>query len=172
MDNDFFQRKVQARLAGFDHDKDGVITQADVDTVTERAMGAYGLAATSPQAKALKAAAGTFWRQVAANADGDRDGKINQDEFFLAAAGFQQAVQPWVRALVSAADTDDDGWLTDREYRSLLQALGADATTLDQAAQHTASDGSIAVANVQKTALELFADHKPYAPATWSFGTF
>lgn len=172
MDNDFFQRKVQARLAGFDHDKDGVITQADVDTVTDRALGAYGLAATSPQAKALKAAAGTFWRQVAAHADGDRDGKISQEEFFLAAAAFQQAAQPWVRALVSAADTDEDGWLTAQESRSILRALGADEATLDQAAQHTASDGSVAVANVQQTALGLFADHKPYAPATWSFGTF
>ncbi|MFE0155580.1 EF-hand domain-containing protein [Nonomuraea sp. NPDC059007] len=170
MDKEFFQRKVQSRLASFDHDKDGVITRADVDMVTGRALGAFGVAATSAQGKALSDAAGTFWSQVAADADGDRDGEIRQEEFFEAVACFQRAAQPWIRALVSAADRDGDGKLTAQEYRTVLQALGADKQALRQLDQRPAAP--IPVEAAQITALEFFADHKPYSPATWSFGKF
>ncbi|MFI6393191.1 hypothetical protein [Nonomuraea sp. NPDC050540] len=72
---------MQSRLASFDHDQDGVITRADLDLVTGRALAAFGLAATSQQGKALADAAAPWVAALIAAADRDEDGKLTAQEY-------------------------------------------------------------------------------------------
>ncbi|MFI6291381.1 EF-hand domain-containing protein [Nonomuraea sp. NPDC050790] len=169
MDSDFLRRKVHSRLASFDLDRDGVITRADVEVVTGRALRAFGLPASSRLGRALDGAAASFWSGVAADAGGDADGEIRQEEYARAAPGFQKAAEPWVRALVTAADRDEDGRLSPQEYRSVLQALGADEETLKRLYY---TQALVPVEQAQAVALRHFADAQPYRPATWAFGKF
>lgn len=181
MDKDFYARKMQARFNSFDFDRDGVITQADFDTMAGRMLKGFGVTSESVEGRALQDGATHFWQSLAEAADYDRDGRVTPEEFvrgatesmFGAREGFSRAAQPWASAVIAIADPDSDGRLTAADYGKMLKAIGAEDEAIKEITPYMAgNDGSVSADAVMETALDFYTSDKPYHPATWSFGRF
>ncbi|GAA2414079.1 EF-hand domain-containing protein [Nonomuraea africana] len=178
---EFYQRKMSGRFESFDHDGDGVVTQADFELMANRAVSALGLSKQAAQGKALLEGARQYWRNLAEAADSDGDGRITSEEFAGSITnskvgtpqGQAQAAQPWVDALVQAADSDGDGRLDSQECKRMLEVLGVEPAAVEGSAPYLAeADGSIKIDTVREAALKLYTADTPYNPANASFGKF
>lgn len=100
-----------------------------------------GLANDSPAVAALDDELGDTWKQLAAIADADHDGRVTRDEFRAAGEGITASMneaaeagtpwpfEDWVDRLFKVIDADGDGRITKEEYGDWLEALGLAADT-------------------------------------------
>lgn len=119
----------------------GYLTEASFTAHTGVLAAPRGLPADSTEAIALVDELHTWWRQIAAAADSDNDGRVSRDEWHafaqtltgmlrdIAEAGGDWPLEPWIRSVYGLIDANGDGRITKDEYTNWLTALGLAADT-------------------------------------------
>ncbi|MFF7142619.1 EF-hand domain-containing protein [Streptomyces nodosus] len=127
-----YERRIAARFATFDQDRNGYIDREDFSAATKAVLAEFGTAARSEQGQALYAGGEAFWQGMAGIADRDGDQRITREEFVGGAVKrlrdnpdrFAEIARPFLHAALAVADGDRDGAATVQETARVLKALG------------------------------------------------
>lgn len=138
MRSDIQKLKAYHLFRAFDVNGSGQIDQADVDALARRISESLQQAADSPLSVALQDRLREYFRALVASLDGNRDGRVSQEEFLQFSARLakgpqdpaEQSLQAVAEALFAMADHDGSGAISEREFVQLLRLYG----TLDSAA--------------------------------------
>jgi Ca2+-binding EF-hand superfamily protein len=151
MAEDVHARKMSARFDTFDRDRDGLISQRDLERMARAVLDEFGVSPDWGKGRALMRGAGAFWRGLADEVDDEfaDGGQLTRQQFVDAARralldhpeGFNRIVRPWTEASVAVADTDGDGQVTLDEWGRLLCALGANDAATQRRLEATDVDG-------------------------------
>ncbi|MEW2496271.1 EF-hand domain-containing protein [Streptomyces nodosus] len=127
-----YERRIAARFATFDQDRNGYIDREDFSAAAKAVLAEFGTAARSEQGQALYAGGEAFWQGMAGIADRDGDQRITREEFVGGAVKrlrdnpdrFAEIARPFLHAALAVADGDRDGAATVQETARVLKALG------------------------------------------------
>lgn len=158
MDNSEYERRIAARFATFDQDRNGYIDREDFSRAAKAVLAAFGTAARSAKGQALYSGAEAFWQGMAGIADRDGDQRITREEFVTGAVKrlrdnperFGEIARPFLHAALAVAGADSDGAVTVGDVTRLLAALDLpDHTAAEVAtALDTDGDGKVGEADI------------------------
>ena len=165
---------------GADVDGDGVITQQDVRTMSERYIAARGTAPDSPTARQLTELMDGFWTNVIAPMDQDGDGKVDLREMtegfrrtLTDAAQYPEQIEPVSNCFFDLVDLTGDGKIDQAEFQLMFDSV-AGVPGEDCAAAFAALDrdgtGALDRAEFHEALTEFFYGNDPDAPANHLFG--
>ncbi|MFP3991749.1 EF-hand domain-containing protein [Streptomyces sp. E11-3] len=164
MDSAEYERRIAARFATFDQDRNGYIARDDFGTATKALLAEFGTTPRSDKGQALYIGAEALWQGMAGIADVDGDQRVSRDEFITGAVKrlrdnperFAEIARPFLRAAIAVADEDGQGPTAEAAERA-LRALGVapEAAAMGAAAL---LDGNGRVAREDRV-LEVFAEY-------------
>lgn len=173
-------RKYAQWFKGADVDSDGFITRRDVRMMSERYIAARDTAPDSSTARLLTEGMDTFWTNVIAPMDQDRDGKVDLREM---TEGFKQVltdralypeqIEPVTNCFFDLVDLNADGKIDQAEFQLMFDSVAA-VPGEDCAAVFAALDrdgsGALGRAEFHQAVAEFFYGNDPDAPANHLFG--
>ncbi|MCX0241996.1 EF-hand domain-containing protein [Streptomyces drozdowiczii] len=110
----------------FDADGNGAIEADDFELMARRVTAAVPEAGAEKR-DAMVTAFRTFWKALAENADTNRDGKVDPEEFrtvVLDPQRFGPALAEFAGALTGVADPDGDGLVERETFMAVMAAIG------------------------------------------------
>lgn len=143
------QDRLERRFVLWDSDGDGRIQRSDWEAEARRILTAFGEREDSPRGGAVISSYLGMWDYLSSQA-GPGTSSLTLDQFKSIAhdhiidpgdAGFSSVLRPTIRAITDLCDTDGDGKISPREFRSWLKAVGADVSTADEAFERIDRDG-------------------------------
>jgi hypothetical protein len=138
------EERLQRRFELWDRDGDGRIDRGDWEHEARRILASFDESPTSDKGHALLEAYLGMWNYLAGHAQLGPNGSLDRQKFqdladrqILARgqSGFDEVVRPTITAILSLCDTDGDGKVSPKEFRSWIRAIGADQSTADTAFQ-------------------------------------
>ncbi|MHC0433665.1 EF-hand domain-containing protein [Streptomyces sp. O3] len=164
MDSAEYERRIAARFATFDQDRNGYIARDDFGTAARALLAEFGTTARSDKGQALYIGAEALWQGMAGIADVNGDQRVTRDEFITGAVKrlrdnperFAEIARPFLRAAIAVADEDGQGPTASAAERA-LRALGV---APDAAATAAAAllDGGGRIASEDRV-LSVFAEY-------------
>ncbi|MEU1300220.1 EF-hand domain-containing protein [Streptomyces shenzhenensis] len=125
--------RIQKRFDGWDVNGDGRIDRSDCDAESQRILHAFGEVPASPRGRALTDAYRGMWNFFADHAGIDQEnGRLTREQFNdicrqhvlkNGGAGFSKVVKPAIKAMIQLADVDDDGRISQAEFKTWLDAM-------------------------------------------------
>ncbi|MCR3748881.1 EF-hand domain-containing protein [Lentzea californiensis] len=179
--SEFLDRKLAGRFRTYDTDGDGFIEREDFVQAAARTGEAFGHRPESPARQRLADLCVQLWEHLAAAADTDSDGRIGEAEYKAAfAAGllatpasFDDGYRPFPDAIMTIADTEDDGKLNADEYArwtgSLMNLPEADAREAFRRIDRN-SEGLVTTDDVLEAVREYYLDDAPDSAGSWLLG--
>ncbi|MGH9160713.1 MAG: EF-hand domain-containing protein [Vicinamibacteraceae bacterium] len=176
----FLERKLARRFRTYDSDGDGFIEQEDFALATTRMADAFGCGGT-PVGQRLTEFALQLWRQLAAAADVDADGRISLAEYKGAFAkglletpeNFDKGYMPFLDAIMAIADTDGDGKLNPDEYvrwtGSLMRLPETDGREVFRKLDRD-GDGYVTTTELLNAIHEYYFNEDPHSSGSWLLG--
>ncbi|WP_156725030.1 EF-hand domain-containing protein [Streptomyces apocyni] len=131
MDSAEYERRIAARFANFDQDRNGYIAREDFGTAAKALLAEFGTPARSDKGQSLYIGAEALWQGMAGIADVDGDQRVSRDEFVTGAVKrlrdnperFAEIARPFLRGAIAVADEDGQGATAEAAERA-LRALG------------------------------------------------
>lgn len=155
-----------------DADGDGVISQQDYLSRTERVALATGRKADDPLVVTARASGERAW----ASMDADGDGRVTFEEYaaWAGAEAFESVCRGTLAALFDLADADEDGALDRSEFTALREALGNPAGNADAAFDALDSDGDGRVVRddyLESIRAHVIGEGSPMGDALYGYGS-
>ncbi|MFF9481776.1 EF-hand domain-containing protein [Streptomyces sp. NPDC014733] len=150
MTNDIQAERLQRRFELWDRDGDGRIDRSDWDEEAQRILRAFDTAPSSDRGEAVLTAYLGMWDYLAGHAGIDKDGSLGLDQFRelagrqvldRGAEGFNEVLRPTISSIVGLCDTDGDGQVDPKEFRSWIRAIGSPEETAETAFEAIDADG-------------------------------
>lgn len=144
------EQRLRRRFDLWDRDNNGRIERSDWEAETERLLHAFGESADSPKGRELTSAYLGMWDQLASQAGVKSGESLDFDQFKSVAAqqleqgkaGFQQLLQPTIKAILNLCDTDGDGQVSIEEFQRWIKAADGDESRAAEAFRRIDTDGS------------------------------
>lgn len=157
MITDALRAEYEHRFSLYDTDDDGYLTLGDFTERARRMTDAAGEPPESPKAQAVQAGMRNIFEQLAALADVDVEGRLDQEQFIAAflraseSGEVGRVVWPSIAATVALADADGDGVVSRADFTALQRATGFSDAQAEQAfsALDRDGDGRLMVAECQ-----------------------
>lgn len=159
----------------FDSNQDGSITAEDFDLIGKLVCEQLGIAVDSDDGRKVCEGYKTWWNQLRQDLDVDNDGQVTMAEFTAIYKGdwgdpqeyFSRHIGPALRVVAEMLDTDNDGYIGQDEYLTLLEAVTDPQPALAGFRQlDTDGDGRVSVAEFQAGIQRLTLSDDPSAPGT------
>ncbi|MEO1271136.1 MAG: EF-hand domain-containing protein [Myxococcota bacterium] len=184
----FQRRKLIRRFQTYDHDRKGYLCWEDIERVLLQVLSMSGWSMNAPERQAFLLQGRTGWQLLAAAADVDANGQVDQEEWlnFYDAhvlqhsgdGGYPQGALPeWLDTLImlsfSAMDADGNGVISLEEYQRYQRAHGfTDLDTIQEgfAAIDTNSDGTLSAEEWRRLSIDFYLGDDPKAASTWLWG--
>jgi Ca2+-binding EF-hand superfamily protein len=167
--------KLHMRFDQLDVDGDGFLQAADY-----RALGqllADRLRSSDSEREAIHTGYGEHWRQLRTHADVDHDGRVGRDEYvaaMAAAAGdpalLDRAVLQTARAIMAAADSDDDGYLDFADYTRLADLMRIRRPADSFRILDADGDGRVSQEELVSAIRDFYTSDDPTVPGNFVFG--
>ncbi|MEW9516393.1 EF-hand domain-containing protein [Streptomyces tubercidicus] len=147
MITDAVRTEYERRFALYDTDGDGYLTVQDFTDRARVLTDAVGEPADSAKARALGAGMRHTFEQLAALAQVEATGRLNQEQFVAAftragaSGSLGQIVGPSIAATVALADADGDGVVSQEDFAAVHRAAGYSAAQAAQAFAALDHDG-------------------------------
>ncbi|MFI6095817.1 EF-hand domain-containing protein [Lentzea sp. NPDC051213] len=177
----FLNRKLARRFRTYDSDGDGFIAREDFTTAGARTTKAFGLADDDPKAVRFQHTLIGLWEQLHSVTDPDHRGRISLDEYKKAFANglletpesFDAGYIPFLDAVMSIADEDNDGKLTVEEHvkwtGALMELSEADARGIHDLLSD--EDGLLSTQALLEAIREFYFSEDPAAAGNWLLGS-
>ncbi|MFC4119803.1 EF-hand domain-containing protein [Nonomuraea zeae] len=139
--------RLRIRFSLLDADGDGRLQAEDFDLLAGRILDALAVKRTSAKATALLEACRTYWQGLVAALDGDADDVVTFEEYAAALrddAHFDQYGQPYVHALASLADWNEDGQVERADFLACMTAIGFGRPQVERIYAELGFDGAVA----------------------------
>ncbi|MFE7659502.1 EF-hand domain-containing protein [Streptomyces celluloflavus] len=188
MDADIQERKLDKNFVLLDLDRDGCISQSDMEAAAQRFLDQIGKDITSPAgtevANALGAPAGAEFRSVIAAiwraVDPQGKGQLTKDEYAAAmtdltgSGQLPELLRAVHRSFFDLADTNNDGVLSREEFGRLYGNSGLTPTEVDELFRRLDTDhsGTLSVDELANAAVDFYQSSDPKSPANWLNGFF
>ncbi|GHE09518.1 EF-hand domain-containing protein [Streptomyces alanosinicus] len=136
------EQRLQRRFELWDRDGNGQIDRGDWEKEAYRILASFDVTPAEPKGEALLDAYLGMWDFLAEQAKVGTDGSLTEEQFKELAlnqvlargrAGFDEVVEPTIRSILNLCDTDGNGQVSRTEFRSWINAVGADPSTADAA---------------------------------------
>lgn len=168
-------KNISAVFNVLDSNQDGSITAEDFNLISDAVCGYIGVPVDSDHGRRLRECYTTWWNQLREDLDVDNDDQVTMTEFAAIYKGdlgdpqeyFSKHIEPAARAVAEILDTDNDGYISQNEYLTLLgnitdqQAALAGFQQLD-----TDGDGRVTVAEFHTAVQRVMLSNDPSAPGT------
>ena len=170
------QDKLAVRFDQHDVDGDGYIEEDDYQKLGS--LLSDSLNADAAQRQAISAGLAEQWTQLHTLADTDRDGRISREEYITAMGSgiaadleaLDRAVLQSSRAIVTAADSDDDGYLDLPDYERLAALLRIEQAADGFALLDTDADGRLSIQEILTALVDFYTSDDPDSPGNLLFG--
>ncbi|ONI82849.1 calcium-binding protein [Actinosynnema sp. ALI-1.44] len=179
--SEFLDRKLARRFHTFDYDGDGGIDRSDFMRAAAAVADEFRHPAGSPARTRLVECSLGLWEHLAAAANVSNDGSISVDEYKKAFAegllvteeSFEAGYRPFLEALMSVCDTDDDGKLSISEHirwtGALMNLSETDAREIHRRLD-TDEDGYITTGDLLSAIHDFYFDEDPDGVGSWLLG--
>ncbi|MGW1840604.1 EF-hand domain-containing protein [Streptomyces sp. BBFR2] len=150
MTNAVQQERLQRRFQLWDRDGDGRIDRSDWNEEAQRILRAFETEPSSEKGKAVLGAYLGMWDYLAGHAGIEEGGSLDFGQFGelagrqvldRGAEGFNEVLRPTISSIVGLCDTDGDGKVDPKEFRSWIRAIGSPEETADTAFAAIDADG-------------------------------
>jgi Ca2+-binding EF-hand superfamily protein len=177
--SELLRHKIDRSFRRLDTDRNGHVERGDLQDVGARLILGFGESPTSPKGRAVTVRLDAVWQELAAYADGDRDGRLSADEYhagmtaaFVEGPAFDPVFQPAAEAVAVLCDTDGDGRLAREEFAVLQRAFNTSPEQATVAFQRidTDGDGRLGVEELVTAMRAYYIGTDPQAPGNWLFG--
>lgn len=168
-------RNISAAFNLFDSNQDGAITAEDFDLIGRLVCERLGVAVDSDSGRKVCESYKTWWNQLRQDLDIDNDNQVTMAEFVAIYKGdrgdpqeyFSRHIAPAAKVVTETLDTDNDGYIDQDEYLTLLGAFTDPQAALAGFRQlDTDNDGRVSVAEFQAGIQRLILSDDPSAPGT------
>ncbi|ONI77854.1 calcium-binding protein [Actinosynnema sp. ALI-1.44] len=180
MRSELLDRKMDKAFKHLDIDGNGHVEREDLIALATRIMANFGEAPTSTKGVTMLDAFETFWQELIAATDTDRDGRIDPEEwragmvgaFVTERGGFERGLRPAVNAVLQLADTDGDGVMGVEEFVVLQRAFGTPEAEARDAFRMLDADGNghLDVDELANAARQFYTSADDNAVGNWFFG--
>ncbi|MFJ4849933.1 MULTISPECIES: EF-hand domain-containing protein [unclassified Streptomyces] len=179
MSTALLKRKLDISFRRLDTDGNGYAERADLQDVGARLIHGFGQSPTSPKGRPVVVRLDAVWAELAAYADGDRDGRLSSAEYrhgmtraFIEGPAFDPVFHPAAEAVVHLCDTDGDGRVQRGEFEILQRAFSTPASAVVAAFDRldTDGDGLVSTAELVTAIRAYYTGTDPAAPGNWLFG--
>jgi Ca2+-binding EF-hand superfamily protein len=167
--------KLHARFDQLDIDGDGFLQASDYQTLGR--LLADRLNSSDSEREAIYAGYGEHWRQLHTHADVDHDGRVSRNEYvaaMAAAAGdpelLDRAVLQTARAIMAAADADDDGYLDFADYERLAELMRIRRPAESFRILDADGDGRVSQEELVAAIRDFYTSDDPTAAGSFVFG--
>jgi Ca2+-binding EF-hand superfamily protein len=167
--------KLHARFDQHDIDGDGYLQASDYQALAR--LLADRLNSTASEREAIHAGYAEHWRQIHTHADIDHDGRVSRDEYvaaMAAAAGdpeaLDRAVVQTARAIMAAADSDDDGFLDLADYERLAELMRIRRPAESFRILDADGDGRVSQEEIVAAVRDFYTSDDPTAAGNLVFG--
>lgn len=178
---EFLDRKLARRFSTFDYDGDGGIDRSDFVRSATAVADEFRHPAGSPARARLVELSLGLWERLAAVADVDGDGRITVAAYKAAFAKgllvteetFEQGYRPFLTALMSVCDTDDDGRLSaDEQVRWTRALMGLPEEVARDIHRRLDADGDgyITTDDLLSAIHDFYFDDDPDGVGSWLLG--
>jgi Ca2+-binding EF-hand superfamily protein len=144
----YLDRKTEARFAQLDHDGNGFIEWHDYLSEAQSVLQCFGVEEHSTKGQAVLQAYRNKWADLAAAADTNGDGQVSLEEFTVhmadpnyCAAQAEQLNRAIGEAIMELADRDGDGRISFDEFRRFPTPARAGEALASQAFHRLDRDG-------------------------------
>jgi Ca2+-binding EF-hand superfamily protein len=177
--SELLRHKIDRSFHRLDTDRNGQVERGDLQDVGARLIHGFGESPTSPKGRAVTVRLDAVWQELAAYADGDRDGRLSADDYhagmtaaFIQGPAFDPVFQPAAEAVAALCDTDGDGRLAHQEFAVLQQAFSTSPEAAAVAFRRidTDGDGRLLVEELVVAIRAYYIRTDPRAPGNWLFG--
>lgn len=162
----------------FDQNRDGYLTQDDMQQIAEVFISLPG--GDRPEnATPLREAFEQWWQLLLSSGDANADGRVGRDEFFAimrssvtASGNFESTIMRIADAFMRIVDTSGDGRLDFAEYVRMYEGLGVDPKHATEAFQRLDRDhsGKISYEEFRTAIREFYLSDDLNAPGSWLLG--
>jgi Ca2+-binding EF-hand superfamily protein len=159
-------------------DQDGKIAAEDFDLIGRRVCEQFGVAADSENDQNICEGYKEWWNQL--RQDTDNDGQVTMTEFAAAYKGeqgdpreyFNEHLGRVVRIIAEMIDTDQDGYISEDEYLTLMVVAITDQQAALAGFRELDTDGDrrVSVAEFQAGVQQLMLSNDASAPGTSMLG--
>ncbi|ALG09121.1 EF-hand domain-containing protein [Kibdelosporangium phytohabitans] len=179
--SEFLDRKLARRFHTFDYDGDGDIDRSDFMRSATAVADEFRHPAGSPARAGLVERSLGLWEHLAVAAGVSSDDSITVDEYKEAFAegllvteeSFEQGYRPFLEALMSVCDIDNDGQLSVEEYvrwtGALMNLSETDARDIHRRLD-TDNDGYVTTEDLLHAIHEFYFDEDPDGVGSWLLG--
>jgi Ca2+-binding EF-hand superfamily protein len=170
-------RNIATVFSVLDANGNGTITGADLEAIGRQVCTRFGIDVSSEAGQKFLANYHSWWEQLR-GLDGDGDGKVTFEEFAAAYQNgdprtfFEEPLGRVAAAVAETIDSDDDGFITEDEYRTLLGIAVSDQESLRAGFEQldTDGDGRITVAELKTGLAAVMLSNDPATPGTAMLG--
>nr|WP_042188593.1 EF-hand domain-containing protein [Kibdelosporangium sp. MJ126-NF4] len=179
--SEFLDRKLARRFETFDYDGDGGIDRSDFVRSATAVADEFRHPAGSPARARLVECSLGLWEHLAVAADVRHCGSITVDEYKHAFAegllvteeSFEKGYRPFLEALMSVCDTDNDGQLSaDEHVRWTAALMGLPEADARDAHRRLDADGDgyITTDDLLAAIHDFYFDEDPDGMGSWLLG--
>ena len=174
-------RKLTRAFHLFDLDQNGMMDRQDCELVIRATTQAMGHAPGSPEYTAYHDEYMAGWAVIVALGDSDGDQKLTATEFCTAygklmeqPAQFDAVVLGFVKTAITLWDSNQDGQVSEEEYKSYLLSVHVTAAEAADAFRRLDldRDGYLRREELFQNLKEYYFTDDPNAPGNWFFGPF
>ncbi|MEV0390689.1 hypothetical protein [Nonomuraea sp. NPDC050643] len=137
--------RLRIRFSLLDANGDGRLQAEDFDMLAEHILDVLAVKRNSAKAATLLEGCRTYWRGLVATAAADD--VVTFEEYAAALrdeAHFDHFGQPYVRALASLADWDEDGQVERADFLACMSAIGFGEPQVERIYAELSLDGAVA----------------------------
>ncbi len=167
--------KLQARFEQLDVDGDGYLQASDYQGLAR--LLSDRLSSSDSEREAIHAGYAEHWRQLRTHADIDHDGRVSRDEYVAAMPAtsgdpeaLDRAVLQTARAIMAAADSDDDGYLDLADYERLAELMRIRRPAESFRILDSDGDGRVSQAEIVAAVKDFYTSDDPMASGNLVFG--
>ncbi len=133
--------RLNQRFAKWDVNGDGIIDRHDFEAEAQRILKAFNEKENTPKAKQVIAGFTGMFEYLAEKSGQGAQGRLTPEQFSTVAvqevinrgdAGYATVVRPAIQAVLSLADADGDGMVSQSEYKTWMKAIGVSESAAEE----------------------------------------
>ena len=173
-------RNMTSVFRAWDTNGNGVLEQADYQTIVDRFAKGLNLGKNSPEYQKLQSAFMADWNEMKKDADVNNDGTVDLNEWLDATGrsiqteeGYKTIVLNYPTLMGDLMDTDKDGKITFDEYNVFLYCFALVNESNARICFNKCDlngDGYITKDELIELGKQFGSSHDPNAPGHWLFG--